>query len=110
MYPGMTLNVQITTSEGNIITQQRGDVVNVTDIYSTKDSYKNFGTGKLQYYIDKDKLYFNQDIFAGNTIKIEYSHFVTQVRVKAILRRNSHGDDWITPSIDDFKIKFNVIE
>ncbi len=110
LYEGMVMNVQITTKDGNLITQQRGDIQNVTDIYSPSESYKNFTTGKLQYYVDKDKLYFNQDIAAGNTIKIEYSHFVTQIRVKAILRRNCQGNNWITPSIDEFRVKFQVIE
>ena len=40
---------------------------------------------------------------------INYPSFDCKVRVKAILRRNSKRDGWITPVLNKYKLEFTTI-
>jgi hypothetical protein len=97
---------------GAVISQDSGDVVCVTDPYSTMESYKNFDrtNSKIQYYTDKNAIYFNQNITKDFDIEINYQHFVSKVRLKAIFRRNSLKNNWMTPTLSKIKYEFVTVD
>lgn len=72
---------------------------------------KNFiaNTNKIQYYTNGRYIYFNRPITANQKIEINYPSFDCKVRVKAILRRNTKKDLWITPVLKSYKLEFTTI-
>jgi len=110
IYDGMFMNVQIASKDGLSQFESWGALDNVTNKLSPSESYREFRAGRLQYYVDKNKLYFNEDIEIGKTIVIRYSSFISRVRVKAILRRNCRGNNWASPSLDGLQVTFNLME
>lgn len=83
----------------------------VTDKRNTCDSFKNFiaNTNKLQYYTNGRYLYFNKPISSKQKIEISYPSFGSQIRLKAILRRNTKHDNWLTPMLNGYKLEFTTI-
>ena len=81
---------------------------NITDIMNPSESYKNLNTStsEFEYYIYKNTLYFNREIPKGYLIDVTYRHAITNIRTKAILRRNTVKDGWLTPVLKE--IKYNI--
>lgn len=115
-------NPGITSSYVKIIDIDAGKVLNqtnqetspiecVTNKENPSESYKNFlaGTQKIQYYTNKNYLYFNKPISKNQKIEINYPSFDSKVRVKVILRRNTKQDLWITPVLKGYKLVFTTI-
>jgi hypothetical protein len=115
-------NPQLTSSYLKIIDIESGKVLNqtnqessliqcVTNKENPADSYKNFiaNTNKIQYYTNGRYLYFNQPISSKQKIEINYPSFDSKIRVKAILRRNTKLDNWLTPVLNKYKLEFTTI-
>ena len=83
----------------------------VTNKYNTADSYKNFvaNTNKIQYYTSGRYVYFNQPIAKGQKIEISYPSFASRIRLKAILRRNTKEDEWVTPILNSYRLEFTTL-
>ena len=83
----------------------------VTDKQNPANSFKNFvaNTNKIQYYTNGKYLYFNQPIAATTKIEINYPCFESTIRLKAILRRNTKLESWITPVLNKYKLMFTTI-
>ena len=83
----------------------------VTNKDNPAESYKNFvaNTNKIQYYTNGRYIYFNQPISKLQKIKINYPSFDCKIRLKAILRRNTKRDSWITPVLNSYKLEFTTI-
>ena len=83
----------------------------VTDKKNTENSFKNFvaNTNKIQYYTNGRYLYFNKPITEKQKIEINYPSFGSKIRVKAILRRNTKHDEWLSPILNSYKVEFTSI-
>ena len=107
--------VKIINVDTNTVLNQTNDADSpiqcVTNKLHTEDSYKNFiaNTNKIQYYTNGRYIYFNRPLAANQKIEINYPSFDCKVRLKAILRRNSKRDSWITPVLNKYKLEFTTI-
>ena len=101
----------VNTDTGKVIAKGN-DLICVTDNYESYDSYKNFNSSlsNYQYYTNGRYLYFNKAISSNYKIDISYKYCVNQIRLKAILRRNSKYDKHITPSINSIKYEIVSME
>jgi hypothetical protein len=103
----------IDTETNNVYNQGKADidVECVTNKYDTGDSYKKFiaNTNKIQYYTNGRYVYFNQPIAKGQTIEISYPSFASRIRLKAILRRNTKEDSWVTPILNSYRLEFTTL-
>jgi len=83
----------------------------VTNKQCPADSYKNFNSDSniVQYYTNGGYVYFNQPISSHQKIEINYPSFDCSMRLKAILRRNTKRDTWITPVLKSYKLMFTTI-
>ena len=81
------------------------EVENVTDLTNQSTSYKNFdySSNKYQFYVNKDTIYFNKPIEERFLIDISYRHLISKIKLKAILRRNTSKDGWLTPILKEIK-------
>ena len=115
-------NPELTSSYVKIIDIETNKVMNqtnlpdspiqcVTNKESPSESYKNFvaNSNKIQYYTNGRYIYFNQPISKMQKIEINYPSFDCKIRVKAILRRNTKRDSWITPVLKKYKLEFTTI-
>ena len=115
-------NPELTTSYVKIIDIETNKVINqtnseespiqcVTNKENPSESYKNFiaNSNKIQYYTNGRYIYFNQPISKLHKIEVNYPSFDCKVRVKAILRRNTKRDSWITPVLKKYKLEFTTI-
>ena len=102
--------MKVITDDGRILTEEDGHVKCVTNIYAASESYKRFSDENLQYYVDKNIVYFNKPIPDSYVIELSYVHYISSIRLKAILRRNIHSNNWLSPALDGFKLKFNTID
>ena len=95
----------------NQTNQDSSPIQCVTNKQNPEESYKNFiaNTNKIQYYTNGRHIYFNRAITPNQKIEINYPSFDCKVRVKAILRRNSKRDSWITPVLNKYKLEFTTI-
>ena len=95
----------------NQTNQDNSPIQCVTNKDNPNESYKNFiaNTNKIQYYTNGRYIYFNQPINANQKIEINYPSFDCKVRLKAILRRNTKKDLWITPVLKSYKLEFTTI-
>lgn len=95
----------------NQTNQENSPIQCVTNKENPSESYKNFiaNTNKIQYYTNGRYIYFNRPITANQKIEINYPSFDCKVRVKAILRRNTKKDLWITPVLKSYKLEFTTI-
>ena len=115
-------NPDLTSSHVKIIDIQTNKIINqtsladspiqcVTNKQNPSESYKNFiaNSNKIQYYTNGRYIYFNQPISKLQKIEINYPSFDNKVRVKAILRRNTKRDSWITPVLKKYKLEITTI-
>lgn len=81
------------------------EVQNVTDLTNQSSSYMNFdnSTNKFQFYVHKDTVYFNKPVPKRYLIDISYRHLISSIRVKALFRRNTTKDGWLTPILKEIK-------
>lgn len=81
------------------------ETVNVTDISENGSSYKNFNNldDKFQFYIFENSIYFNKEIESNYMIDISYKHLVSKIKLKALFRRNTVKDGWLTPVLKEIK-------
>lgn len=95
----------------NQTNQENSSIQCVTNKQNPEESYKNFiaNSNKIQYYTNGRYIYFNKPIDENYKIEINYPSFDCNVRVKAILRRNSKKDSWITPILNGYKLMFTTI-
>ena len=95
----------------NQTNQDNSPIQCVTNKDNPNESYKNFiaNTNKIQYYTNGRYIYFNRPITANQKIEINYPSFDCKVRLKAILRRNTKKDLWITPVLKSYKLEFTTI-
>lgn len=114
--PGLTSSyVKIVNVDTGQVYQQTNSedshIICVTNKEYTENSYKNFiaNTNKIQYYTNGKYLYFNQSFSSKFRIEINYPAFASKIRLKAILRRNSKRDMWITPVLNSYKLEFTTI-
>lgn len=121
-YPFYDINSDEVSSYVKIINIETNEILNqtnhkdspiqcVTNKKHPEESYKNFiaNTNKIQYYTNGRHIYFNQPISKLQKIEVNYSSFDCKVRVKAILRRNTKRDSWITPVLKKYKLEFTTI-
>lgn len=89
-----------TSGTGNEI-----EVENVTDVSNQSYSYKNFdySSNKYQFYINKNIVYFNKPISDDYIIDVSYRHLVSKFKLKALFRRNTTKDGWLTPILKEIK-------
>ena len=115
-------NPDLTTSYVKIIDITTNKVLNqtndpsspiqcVTNKENPSESYKNFiaNSNKIQYYTNGRNIYFNQPISKLQKIEVNYPSFDCKIRLKAILRRNTKRDSWITPVLNKYKLEFTTI-
>ena len=95
----------------NQTNQDNSPIQCVTNKENPSESYKNFiaNTNKIQYYTNGRYIYFNRPITPNQKIEINYPSFDCKVRLKAILRRNTKKDLWITPVLKNYKLEFTTI-
>ena len=95
----------------NQTNQENSPIQCVTNKENPSESYKNFiaNTNKIQYYTNGRYIYFNRPITPNQKIEINYPSFDCKVRLKAILRRNTKKDLWITPVLKSYKLEFTTI-
>ena len=116
------LNPDVTSTYLKIIDIKNNTVLNqtnqdnspiqcVTNKEHPEESYKNFiaNTNRIQYYTNGRHIYFNQPITADQKIEFNYPSFDCKIRLKAILRRNTKRDAWITPVLKSYKLMFTTI-
>lgn len=93
---------------GQILATENNGVYNVTSIDKPLESYKNFTTtSDFQYYINGRNLYFNRSIESYCKVIVSYTHEVNSVRFKAILRRNTKQDKYLTPVVKKLQYRFS---
>ena len=95
----------------NQTNQNNSSIQCVTNKEHPEESYKNFvaNTNKIQYYTNGRHIYFNRPVTPNQKIEINYPSFDCKIRLKAILRRNSKRDSWITPVLNSYKLMFTTI-
>lgn len=84
---------------------QEIEIENITDLTNQSASYKNFDntSNKYQFYVNKDTIYFNKPIGSKYLIDVSYRHLVSRIRLKALFRRNTTKDGWLTPVLKEIK-------
>lgn len=116
------INPNLTSSYIKIVDIDTNKVLNQTDSEDSPiqcvtnkenpvESYKNFiaNSNKIQYYTNGRHIYFNRPISKLQKIEINYPSFDCKIRVKAILRRNTKRDSWITPVLKKYKLEFTTL-
>lgn len=104
--------IDIVTNEVlNQTNQENSPIQCVTNKEHPEESYKNFiaNSNKIQYYTNGRHIYFNRPISNLQKIEVNYPSFDCKVRVKAILRRNTKRDSWITPVLKKYKLEFTTL-
>lgn len=116
LQPGLTSSyvkiIDINTNQVlNQTNQENSPIQCVTNKENPSESYKNFiaNTNKIQYYTYGRHIYFNQPISKNHKIEVNYPSFDSKIRLKAILRRNTKRDSWITPVLTKYKLEFTTI-
>lgn len=80
------------------------EIENVTDIGNQSLGYKHFTSNNTyQYYVYKNTVYFNKPVPKNYIVEVSYRHLISQVRAKALFRRNSTKDGWLTPILSEIK-------
>lgn len=83
------------------------EIENVTDLSNQSIGYRNFNsTNRFQYYVYKNSIYFNKEVPKDYIVEVSYRHLISKIRTKAIFRRNSTKDGWLTPILQE--IKYNI--
>lgn len=85
-------------------------ILNKTDYFNPKVSLLEPFTGEnYQYRVIDNKVKFNVDLPKETRIIIEYGYLTGPVRMKAILRRNLHGAEGLTPFVHEYKMVFQSL-
>ena len=87
------------TIKNKMYRQVDGKVVNVTG-----NLEYFFNKSKFQYYIDGNRIFFNQNIEERYVVKIKYNTLNSKYKVKTILRRNSNKTRETTQLINKIKV------
>lgn len=99
-YPHMPIgnNVEVEvldTIKNKIYKQLEGKVTNTTGT----DSFV-FNKIKFQYYIDSNRMFFNQNMDSRYIVKIKYKTLASRYKLKVILRKNTNKNREITQRIN----------
>lgn len=79
-------------------------VENKTNLINSSYSYMNFTKDRTyQYYVHKNMVYFNKPIPTKFSVEITYTHLASFIKTKAIFRRNSSRDGWLTPVLNEIR-------
>ena len=86
-------------------------IVCVTNVTNPADSYKNFvaKSNKIQYYTYGKHIYFSRPLTPNQKFEINYPALSSKIRIKAILRRNTKRDLWLTPVLQKLKVEFTTL-
>ena len=104
-------DIKIINKDTNkIYSQGLNNIVNVTDIENPAVSYKNIDITApvYQYCIVGNKIIFNKEISDNCFIDITYLHYTSSIRLKAIFRRNTNDNFWLTPVLNKIKYEFDI--
>lgn len=87
------------------------EAINITDTNNPGFSFLKFNNeiNDFQFYIFKNNIYFNRNIDKKYKIDIIYRHLVSDFTIKAIMRRNTIKDTWITPIIKEIKYDVETV-
>lgn len=98
------INIEV-LKDNKVIYNSRTNIRCVENIQNNSISYINFtkDCDDLEFYIDKNIIYFNKQLQDNYTLKVTYKHTVNSFRLKAILRRNALYDKHVTPEIKNLK-------
>ena len=93
-----------------VYSQDLKTVINITDIENPNISYKNLNKSSqvYQYCTVGNKIIFNKEIDDNCFIEITYKHYSSSVRLKAIMRRNSNDNFWLSPILKSIEYEFDV--
>lgn len=109
-----TTKVRIVDIEtGQVLFQDGEGIECVTDIINPSDSYMNFKNSenlKYQYYTYENKIYFNHPISNEFKVEVSYRHYISNFRLKALFRRNTFKDTWLTPTLNNIEYKITTIQ
>lgn len=110
IYANNLKNVQVKIIDaitGKVIATEGESVFNVTNMYNVEESYKDFTiTDKYQYYVNGKNIYFNKAIKENYKVVVYYIYEINTIRFKAILRRNTKYDKYLTPVVKKLEYKF----
>lgn len=97
----------VVTNSQNRLDQVSSLAENVTDLSNPSNSHVFFNntSGRLQYYILNNAIYFNKEIPQDSTVDVTYMHRASSIRCRAILRRNDEQNTWITPILKEIKYR-----
>lgn len=98
---------------GQVLFQDGDGIECVTDVINPSESYQNFRSTEnllFQYYTYENKIYLNHPIASNMKIEVSYKHYVSKFRLKAILRRNTFKDTWLSPIINNIEYKITTIQ
>lgn len=88
-------------------------LTNVTDYYDPDHISKlaTFEASALnyQYQVFGDKIQFNTALPKNARIVVEYPFLVSDLKVRAIMRRNSHLYQGITPMLNEYIVSFETL-
>ena len=104
----------IDTDTNKTVVQTNSDnspVVCVTDKINPANGYKNFiqNDNRIQYYTYGRHVYFSKPITPNQKIEINYPSLDSKIRVKAILRRNTKHDMWVTPVLKGYTVYMTTL-
>ena len=101
-------NVKLT----NVNKDTNGEEIQVENVTEESDQsigYKNFtNNGHYQFYVYKNKIYFNKEVPKNYIVDVSYKHLITKFRTKAIFRRNSTKDGWLTPILNSIEYEIET--
>jgi hypothetical protein len=85
-------------------------IVNKTDYYDSKINLLEPFTGEnYQYRVLGDKIKFNTPLPDKTQVIVEYGYLTGPTRMKAIIRRNLHEMDGLTPFLHEYKFVFQSL-
>lgn len=112
----LPMTVEVTLPDGQRLEQpvSVGDdspgIVNVTDYFNPNVSLLEPFTGSnYQYRVVGNEVKFNTSLPAGSMIVVKYPYLTGPIRMKAIMRRNIHGIDGLTPFLHEYKVVFQSL-
>lgn len=98
----------ILTNLGETDNLQNINATNITNVEFQQNSYENFdkNTSEFQFYVLKNTIYFNKPIPNNYIVDVTYRHLINNITTKAIFRRNTVKDGWLTPTLNE--IRYNI--
>lgn len=113
----LPIKVKVVDSTGYHIEQKMDvndlqfGINNKTDYFDDSNSVMDWYDPDrgYEYIVRGNEVHFNTSIPASSRIIVEYPYLVSDVRVKAILRRNIHGFDGLTPILKEYTAHFQTL-